>query len=112
MTGLVCLTLADATKYQTDIDTKQGYPRDGVNIGGGIHASAAEGRTYHQAGVLPNPKDATAAYLDDTAVGDDTTGGKQAVAKPAGSVVTQLDAAWFPAALAIADVQADVEVLP
>jgi len=105
MTALVCLTLADATLYQAAIDVKQGYPRDGVDIGGGIHASKAEGRTYHQAGTLKHPTLSTAAYLDDTALGDDTQGGKQAVAKPLGSAVAMLTPDWFPAVVVVAEAE-------
>lgn len=110
MTALVCLTLADAQAYQAAVDTKVGYPRDGVDIGAGIHASKAEGRTYHHAAVLPHPTLPQAAYLDNTALGDDTTGGKQAVAKPVGAVVQALDATWTPAVAVGAE--ADAEVKP
>jgi hypothetical protein len=97
MNALVCLTLADAQKYQSDVDAKiGGYPHDGVDVGGGVHATAAEGRTYHYAGVLKHPTLSIAAYLDNTAVGDDVSTGKAAVAKPVGSSVQTLDATWTP----------------
>ena len=96
MTALVCVSLADAQAYQAAIDLKQGYPRDGVDIGGGIHATKTEGRTVHQANVKPHPTLTVVAYMDDTAIGDDTNAGKTKVTVPVGATVQTLDATWFP----------------
>lgn len=37
--------LANATAFRNAIDAVFGYPRDGVDIGGGVHATAAQSRT-------------------------------------------------------------------
>jgi hypothetical protein len=91
MNGLSCLTLSDANTYRAATDTAAGYPKDGINIGGGIHASVAEGRTYHQANVLPHPTLALAAVVpwDAAMIG-------LAVAPPAGATVQIMDASWIP----------------
>lgn len=91
MTALVCVTQIDANKYQSDVDVAQGYPKDGVDIGGGVHASKAESRTYHQAIVMKHPTTSSWAYLDDTTIGD-----AKGVVKPPGSMMQVLDATWFP----------------
>lgn len=96
MTALICLSSTDANKYQSDVDAAQGYPKDGIDIGGGIHASKAESRTYHQANVMKHPVNAVWAYLDDTTIGD-----AKGVAKPVGATVQVLDATWFPAAVIV-----------
>jgi len=91
MNGMACLTLADATAYRAATDAAAGYPRDGVDIGGGIHASVVQSRTFHQGNVLPHPTLALAAVIP-----WDATMIALAVAPPAGATVQIMDATWIP----------------
>jgi len=36
---------AALAKLVARLNAREGYPRDGVNVGGGVHATAAQGRT-------------------------------------------------------------------
>lgn len=90
MTGIVCDSLAKAQAFSAAINAKVGYPSDGVNIGGGIHASAAEARTLRHADIIAHPTLPQWAYPQDPVeIG-------AAVALPVNATVQTLDASWFP----------------
>lgn len=91
MTAIVCALQADADSYSATIDAKLGYPKDGIDIGGGIHATKLESRTLRHNKVLKHPTLANWAYPRDAI---ETA---QAVALPLGATVQVLDATWFPA---------------
>lgn len=52
----VVLTIkSEADAVQAAIDTAAGYPRNGVDVGKGIHVPAAQSRTLHQFDVVKHP---------------------------------------------------------
>jgi hypothetical protein len=88
--GIVCTLQSDADSYAAQIDVKLGYPKDGIDIGDGIHASKLESRTQRHNRVYKHPTLAEWAYPRDAI---ETA---QAVALPIGSTVQTLDTTWFP----------------
>lgn len=48
-------SLAVAVGLRNAIDNRAGYPVDGVNVGGGIHAPAAQSRTVRSSPVRKHP---------------------------------------------------------
>jgi hypothetical protein len=46
---------SDATDLQTKIDASAGYPKNGVDLGKGIHASKVQSQTVHQYEVIQHP---------------------------------------------------------
>lgn len=97
MPAIVFTVQLDANNYAAAVDAKYGYPRIGQDIGGGIHASKAEGTTQTHAQVLKHPTLPQWAYMD---AGPATIFIQKPVADVAlpvtGSIQT-LDATWFPA---------------
>lgn len=82
---------ADADAYSAAIDVKLGYPRNGVDIGAGIHAPQVVSRTLRYGAVLKHPVLAKWAYFP-----EDATVDAQGVALPIGATDNQtLDATWF-----------------
>lgn len=59
MRAIVFATQAAALAGIASLDAVLGYPRDGVDIGGGVHAPAAASRTATWAIALPHPTDVT-----------------------------------------------------
>ncbi len=103
MNSIVCLLQSDADGYSSAIDAKLGYPKPGVDIGGGIHAPPAQSVTVRYGAVQKHPTLALWAYPDDAAVV------AAAIALPIGAVVQVLDATWIPASAMVA---AQAEALP
>jgi hypothetical protein len=62
MTGLVYLSQAPADAQSASVDAALGYPRDGVDIGGGVHCTPAQSRTVRHAQVIQHPTLAQWAY--------------------------------------------------
>lgn len=91
MTAIVCLAQSDADTYSAAVDAKLGYPKPGVNIGGGIHVPPAQSVTTRYADVQKHPTLAQWSYPDDAAVIG------AAIALPVGATVQALDATWAPA---------------
>lgn len=91
MTAIVCLAQSDADTYSAAIDAKLGYPKPGVDIGGGIHVPPAQSVTVRYGLVQKHPTLAQWAYPDDAAVIG------AAIALPVGATVQLLDATWTPA---------------
>jgi hypothetical protein len=94
---LACITLADAQTFRAQLDTAQGYPKNAVDIGGGVHASAAESRTLHGSSVIPNPTLPTAAVVPfdarDAALG---------LSQPIGATVQAFDPlVWYGASVVL-----------
>lgn len=82
-------TSADA--IQAKIDAAYGYPRDGVDIGGGIHVHPSLSRTLHAQAVIAHPDGKQFA-----AVTDDVDSSKLAAQdKTAVDAAVTLDATWF-----------------
>lgn len=89
MAHLVFTDQPTATAFAAAIDADFGYPKDGVRVGGGIHASRAEGRTTRYAGILKHPTLSRWAYPEDPVVR-----GKEGRV-PIGTATRQtLDATW------------------
>lgn len=55
MRASVFTSEAAAAAFVADLDRALGYPRDGVNIGGGVHAPAEQSRTLTHAIPLKHP---------------------------------------------------------
>lgn len=52
----VILTVkSEADALQADIDLSAGYPKNGVDIGGGIHVPKGQSQTLHQYDVVKHP---------------------------------------------------------
>jgi hypothetical protein len=62
----VTSTQANASSWASTVDTAQGYPKAGVNIGGGQHCSVAEGTTKHYGPSLQHPTLQLWAYISDS----------------------------------------------
>jgi hypothetical protein len=78
-----------------ELDASCGYPKDGQDIGGGVHVPVEQGRTYHYASVIKHP------VLDLYAIeADSIVESKRAeiAGKVAGvpAVSTVADADWRP----------------
>lgn len=57
---------AQARRARAAVDKRLGYPRDGVNVGGGRHVSPEKGRTLHAVGIREHPDtDAVALEVTD-----------------------------------------------
>lgn len=100
MTGYVFSLQATALTFRSNVDSLCGYPKPGVDIGGGIHVPPAQSVTVHAHMVLPHPTLAEWAHLISAEV--------SAVAAQAATAsatvlpaVTTLDATWFPASVAL-----------
>jgi hypothetical protein len=87
----ISATQSLVSAWATTVDASQGYPRAGVDIGGGLHVSVLDGTTYRYASVYQHPTLSMWAYLSDA-----TT--VAALAATAGKPIpTQLDATWIGA---------------
>lgn len=56
MEHIVFIDKKNAESLRAEIDAKLGYPKDGVNVGGGIHVSVEQGRTLHAYPIVEHPK--------------------------------------------------------
>ncbi len=57
-------TEAEARAFSNQIDDAAGYPRDGVNVGGGRHMPADQSRTLHASYVaIDEAADASEKYV-------------------------------------------------
>lgn len=54
MTGIVFAGSAAAQALQAAFDARLGYPRAGVDVGGGLHVAPAFSQTTHAARVVTN----------------------------------------------------------
>jgi len=52
MNAFIFVAATDAQSTQSDCDTRLGYPKPGVDIGGGVHVPPAQSSTVHEAPVL------------------------------------------------------------
>lgn len=92
-TAIIFPTKPEADAYSAKVDTAFGYPKPGVDIGGGIHAPAALSVTTRQADVLEKPtKDAYAYPVDAASLAKEPA--------PAGKPPVTLDASWDGAKVA------------
>ena len=76
MRAIIHTSQADAEAYELLLRKSRGIPADGSGlpgtpIGGGVHASDAEGRTYRYAEIVKHPKRAEWAVAIDPADEDD-----------------------------------------
>jgi hypothetical protein len=93
MTAYVFSSMVDATSFSASMDARLGYPKAGVNIGPGLHASIAEGTTLRHGEVVQHPTLMAWRYPDDGPV--KTEIGKGLVL-PITATEQTLDATWFP----------------
>lgn len=96
MIGIVCLSAADAATFQSGVNVKLGYPKPGLNIGGGFHAPPEQTVTTSYTGIMQHP-----TLLQWACVPDDALVQAQSVALPVGAVAATLDTTWFPVAVAL-----------
>lgn len=98
MTGIVFSVQTDATRLQRAVDGLLGYPRDGVDVGGGRHVSPTF-RTERHNTVLPHPTLPSWAVIVDGAV-ESVDGLSRTIDGTLTSVDTALavtlDATWTP----------------
>lgn len=93
MKAIVLTDATTATKTASDLDAQYGYPCDGVDVGGGVHAPPALSRTLRYADVLKHPTDAKwAVQIDVKDVGDAKVAAVVATEKTAPPA--DLDATW------------------
>jgi hypothetical protein len=97
MDAYVFSSLAAAQACQTAVDAAQGFPRAGVNVGGGAHVEPPFVTQTYQT-VIQHPTQALWAYPSDTVTTPVLSVGPTAVTLPA---PTSLDATWTPGAAAI-----------
>lgn len=92
MRAVVCDTQLKADTFSATIDTRLGYPKFGVDIGGGIHLPRNASRTLRHAGVFKHPTLSLWAYTDDE------VGPRESIPLPPGASAQLLDSTWFPPA--------------
>lgn len=94
--ALIYFSLAEATAKSDAIDLAMGYPKEGVNIGSGPHASATQSRTYRHQSIVAHPTLPKWAYVIDAA--------SETKLQPIehASAVT-LAPEWFPVLAAVAE---------
>lgn len=90
MTAAVFVTRADADAYSAAVDARLGYPKPGIDVGGGKHVPPPQSATARYGDVQKHPTLAQWAYPSDPVVT------AAAVALPGGAVVQPLDATWAP----------------
>jgi len=93
MTELVFTVLADANVFASSADSRLGYPKNGVDVGGGVHVSTAQGRTFQHAAVVKHPTLSLWRYPWDAVVQGEVGKG---LTVPVTATPTVLDATWFP----------------
>lgn len=103
MNAIVFTARGDADSISTAIDTRLGYPKPGVDIGGGVHAPPAQTVTIRYGDVERHPTLALWRYPYDTPVQGEVGRG---LAIPVTGAVSALDATWFPAGLAAQQAEA------
>jgi hypothetical protein len=58
----------DGQSFQTAVNAKLGYPKAGVNAGGGVHCSVAEATTQRESDLLQHPTLTLFAHFESPAV--------------------------------------------
>lgn len=91
----VWTTQATALTAQSTLDTDAGYPKAGVDIGGGIHAPPSQSITAHYQAVWQHPTLLEWAIMIDGTVSANAVSLSAAIGT-ALPVPTTLDATWFP----------------
>lgn len=86
------LTQADAIALQAAVDAQLGYPKNGVDVGGGLHVPAAQSRTTTAAA----PMQKAASVIWGLPIGSDMVAViGAAVPLPGGAAVVALDNTWL-----------------
>lgn len=100
MNAIIFLSQAAADTASAAYDARLGYPKPGVDVGGGRHAAPTVSVTIRASDVLKHPTLPQWAYPE-----SDEVVSARAVVGLRGGVEQALDTTWFPAVLlAIADV--------
>jgi hypothetical protein len=79
-----------ANQFRDNIDADFGFPINGVRMGGGIHASVAQGRTTRYAPLIKHPTLNRWAFPDDPII----RGKRPRVPLPGGATSEELDGTW------------------
>lgn len=99
MTALVFADEISADRFMRACSFLLGYPKDGVNVGGGRHVDAATGRTYRHAQWFKHPTLPSWAHPTDPVIDGlnsrSTTIDGQLITVNTALAVT-LDGTWFP----------------
>lgn len=97
MSSIVFTSQSDANSFAAAVDAKLGYPRTGVNVGGGVHGPNVT--TQRHSDVLPHPTLPQWAYVayDATAQGVVNAAVNPVPIPVTGTVVAALDSTWSPA---------------
>lgn len=94
MTGVVTLTKADALTLQTNLDNRLGYPRNGIDVGGGFHQPISACRSLTSSAPIQNPN--TLAWAVPTSPEITAVIGAS-VSLPPGATIQTLDTTWIAA---------------
>lgn len=105
MSSIVFTLQSDAQSFASAVDAKLGYPRAGVNVGGGIHGPSVT--TQRHSDVLQHPTLPQWAFLayDATAQGVVNASVNPVPVPATGTIVASLDASWVGATVLGASVQ-------
>jgi len=96
MIAVVFTNQADADAFSAAVHAKTGpYPKEGIDVGGGIHMPKAQCAAVRYANVRKHPTNAEWAYVHDATVE------AQAIALPPDATVKALDASWDSAPVVI-----------
>lgn len=87
-------SLAGAQSLAASVDVQLGYPRAGVDVGGGRHVPPAQSVTLRYADVVAKPDGTAWAYPVDTTNQTAVTSQPSLTASATG--ITNLDATWQP----------------
>lgn len=61
MNAIIFLNLLDAEEFESSVDAAMGYPKGGVDMGGGIFAPHTQ--TLHASYIQPHPTESKWAYM-------------------------------------------------
>lgn len=100
MTHYVFTSQVDANIFKASVDSKLGYPRPAIHIGGGIHGPGGAATGYTD--IVPHPTLPLWAHLNDGNVQGLVT--TASVAVPITGSVQTLDASWGSVAVAVGQV--------
>lgn len=101
MMALVFTVQADANGYSAAVDAKLGYPKPGVDIGGGIHVPPAQSVTVRYGNVFPHPTLPQWMYPDNPTQPSVEPNVTKQVPVPVTASEQTIDATWFPTAVAV-----------
>lgn len=88
---------ADALAVQAKVDSLAGYPKPGIDVGGGLHVAPAKSVSTHAANVLSNLGGTAWALISCSEVDANVAAASLATAVALTAKVA-LDTTWYPVA--------------